>query len=391
MNRHSIHIKIGDFAPSQSSRSLTQEGFLLCVGAKLAKAPQVRSYYPEEFGGIEGFKEGQPFGVYTSADELFSKKTIASLEGKDTTNNHPPGNQVNASTWRHYTVGELFNVRVENGYLVGDLLIKDKNAIEFIQTNEKIELSLGYTADLFIESGIAPDGTPYHAVFKNIEGNHVALVYQGRCGGDCRVGDHNPNPKGKKMEVKINGIRFEVGDNQALADALAQQEMQLENLKAAKLKIGDQEFSIASELDAVQAVADKLVADHKELAEKVPELEANQVTPEKLEALAADRAAVIQDAQKIDPNIKTEGCTCEQIKRDAVSAKAGDALVVAVLGGTAIGDAKPELIDTAFRAILATPTKTNPIDKMFPKQVADNDPGQQQKPSSKADAWKQSI
>ena len=115
------------------------------------------------------------------------------------------------------------------------------------------------------------------------------------------------------------------------------------------------------------------------------------MTPEKLEALAADRAAVIQDAKKIDPNIKTEGCTCEQIKRDVISAKAGDALVVAVLGGTAIGDAKPELIDTAFRAILATPSKANPIDQMFPKQIGDSDPGQQQKPSSKADAWKQSI
>ncbi|WP_156189143.1 DUF2213 domain-containing protein [Acinetobacter indicus] len=386
-----IHTKIGDFAPSQSSRSLTTEGFLLCVGAKLAKAPQVRSYYPEEFGGIEGFKEGYAFGIYTSADELFSKATIASAEGRDTTNSHPPGNQVNAATWRHYSVGELNNVREENGYLVGDLLIKDKTAIEMIQTNEKIELSLGYAADLIIESGVADDGTPYHAVFKNIQVNHVALVYQGRCGGDCRVADHNPNPKGNKMEVKINGIRFEVGDNQALVDALAQQETQLENLKAAKLKIGDQEFSVATELDAVQAVADKLVKDHKELAEKVPELEANQVTPEKLETLAADRAELIQDAKKIDPNIKTEGCTCEQIKRDVVAAKAGDALVVAVLGGVSVGDAKPELIDTVFRAILATPTKANPVDQMYPKQVGDSDPGQQQKPASKADAWKQQI
>lgn len=385
-----FNTKIGDFAPSQSSRSLTPEGFLLCVGAKLAKAPQVRNYYPEEFGGIEGFKEGYSFGVYTSSDELFSKATIASAEGKDATNNHPPGNQVNAATWRGYSVGELSNVREEDGYLVGDLLIKDKDAIEQIQTNEKIELSLGYSADLIIETGVAPDGTPYHAVFKNIQVNHVALVHYGRCGGDCRVGDQKPNPE-KTMKIIVDGIPFDVADNEALAAALKKEQDQLANLKAAKLKIGDQEFSIATELDAVQAVADKLVTDHKTLAEKVPTLEANQVTPEKLEALAADRAAVIQDAKKLDPNIKTEGCTCEQIKREAVKAKAGDALVTAVLGGVAVGDAKVDAIDTAFRALAATSGTMNPANQMFQPStttnVGDADPNEQ----PKTPKWKQPL
>lgn len=385
-----FNTKIGDFAPSQSSRSLTPEGFLLCVGAKLAKAPQVRNYYPEEFGGIEGFKEGYLFGVYTSSDELFSKATIASAEGKDATNNHPPGNQVNAATWRGYSVGELSNVREEDGHLVGDLLIKDKDAIEQIQTNEKIELSLGYSADLIIETGVAPDGTPYHAVFKNIQVNHVALVHYGRCGGDCRVGDQKPNPE-KIMKIIVDGIPFDVADNEALAAALKKEQDQLANLKAAKLKIGDQEFSIATELDAVQAVADKLVTDHKTLAEKVPTLEANQVTPEKLEALAADRAAVIQDAKKLDPNIKTEGCTCEQIKREAVKAKAGDALVTAVLGGVAVGDAKVDAIDTAFRALAATSGTMNPANQMFQPStttnVGDADPNEQ----PKTPKWKQPL
>ncbi|WP_122897769.1 DUF2213 domain-containing protein [Acinetobacter sp. B51(2017)] len=388
MNRKLLHTKIGDFAPSQSSRTLTPEGFLLCVGAKLAKAPQVRQYYPEEFGGIEGFKNGASFGVYTSADELFSKATLKSAEGKDATNNHPPGNQVNAATWRGYSIGELSNVREEDGYLVGDLLIKDKEAIELIQTNEKIELSLGYAADLVLETGVAPDGTPYHALFKNIQVNHVALVHYGRCGGDCRVGDQHPNPE-KTMKIIVDGIPFDVAD-EALAAAIKKQQDQLENLQAAKLKIGDQEFSIASELTTVQAVADKLVVDHKELAEKVPELEKNQVTPEKLEALAADRAAVIQDAKKIDANIKTDGCSCEQIKRDVVQAKAGDALVSAVLGGVAIGDAAPQAIDSAFRALVATAGAYNPANNMFqPKSttVGDKDPNEKKAPS-KQDAYK---
>jgi hypothetical protein len=388
-----FHLKIGDFAPSQSSRTLTKEGFLLCVGAKLAKAPQVRNYYPEEFGGIEGFKEGFAFGVYTSAEELFSKATIASAEGKDATSSHPPGNQVNAATWRGYSIGDLSNVRVEDGYLVGDLLIKDKNAIEQIQTNEKIELSLGYSADLIIETGVAPDGTPYHAVFKNIQVNHVALVHYGRCGGDCRVGDHNPNPE-KTMKIIVDGIPFDVADNEALAAALKKEQDQLANLKAAKLKIGDQEFTVATELDAVQAVANQLATTNKEMAEKIPTLEANQATPEKLEALAADRAAVIQDAKKLDPNIKTDGCTCEQIKREAVKAKAADALVTAVLGGVAVGDAQPDAIDMAFRALAVTSGNINPANNLFqPAKVNAGDTNVEVDPNKKPETpkWKQPL
>ena len=127
--------------------------------------------------------------------------------------------------------------------MVGDLLIKDKNAIEQIQTNKKIELSLGYAADLIIETGMAPDGTPYHAVFKNIQVNHVALVHYGRCGGDCRVGDHKPNLE-KTMKIIVDGIPFDVADNEALAAALKKEQDQLANLKAAKLKMVIRNFQL---------------------------------------------------------------------------------------------------------------------------------------------------
>lgn len=42
-------LKIGDFAPSESTRSFTKEGYLKCVNVRLAKAPQVRQYYAYEF------------------------------------------------------------------------------------------------------------------------------------------------------------------------------------------------------------------------------------------------------------------------------------------------------------------------------------------------------
>lgn len=351
-------LKIGDFAPSESTRSFTQEGYLKCVNVRLAKAPQVRQYYAYEFPNLEGYSADQVINVYVSADDLFKPDVIKSFNGVDATDYHPPKNEINASNWKDYHIGDCENVRQEGEFMMGDLIIKDQNSINAIQSNERIEISLGYSADLVIEQGTAPDGTPYQAKFINFKGNHVALVKYGRCGGDCRIGDQKPNPKGKKMEVKVNGIRFEIGDNQALADALKQQEDQLQNLKAAKLKVGDKQFTIGDELTAVQAVVDKLQTENADLTQKVGDLEKNQITPEKLDQVVAERASVVADAVALVPGIKTEGCSCEQIKRDVIAAKAGDSLVSAVLGGVAVGDAKPDQIDTVFRALSAVKATT---------------------------------
>lgn len=391
-------LKIGDFAPSESTRSFTKEGYLKCVNVRLAKAPQVRQYYAYEFPSLEGYSPDQIINVYTPADELFKPETIKSFNGVDVTDYHPPKNEINASNWKDYHIGYCENVRQEGDYLMGDLLIKDKISIDLIQSNERLEMSLGYGALLVVEQGTAPDGTPYQAKFINFNGDHMALVKYGRCGGDCRIGDKQQTPhKGNiSMEVIVNGVRYNIGDNTPLADALKIQQEQLENLKAAKLKVGDKQFSIGDELNAVQAVVDQLHAEKTALEQKVGDLEKNQMTPEKLEQAAAERAAVIADAKALVPTVKTEGCTCEQIKRDVIAAKAGDALVTALMGSVSVGDAKPEQIDTTFRALCAVKGThpSNPVGDALHQQqsvkAGDGNPsgGGEEKTYSKENAYK---
>ncbi len=389
--------KVGDFAPSESTRSYTLEGYLKCVNVRLGKAPQVRQYYAYEFPNLEGFSADQTINVYTPAEELFKSEAIKSWDGADATDYHPPKNEINAANWKDYHIGYCENVRQEGEYLVGDLLIKDKDSIDLIQNNERLEMSLGYAATLILEQGTAPDGTVYQAKFINFIGNHVALVKYGRCGGDCRIGDQKQTPpEGKTMEVIVNGMRFDIGDNKPFADALKIQQEQLENLKAAKLKVGDKQFSICDELNAVQAVVDQLHTDKTTLEQKVGDLEKNQLTPEKLEQAAAERAAVIADAKALVPTVKTEGCTCEQIKRDVIAAKAGDALVTALLGSVSVGDAKPDQIDTTFRALSAVKGThpSNPVGDALHKQqniqAGDGKPagGGEEKTYSKENAYK---
>ncbi|MFX4309969.1 hypothetical protein F8N28_13725, partial [Acinetobacter soli] len=149
------------------------------------------------------------------------------------------------------------------------------------------------------------------------------------------------------------------------------------------------------------AVVDTLQTENAQLKQKVGDLEKNQMTPEKMEQAAAERATVIADAKALVPTVKTDGCSCEQIKRDVIAAKAGDALVGAVLGSVSVGDAKPEQIDTVFRALSAVKGKiaSNPVGDELDYQQRQNigDQGgqggqgnnnQQQQAYSKADAYK---
>lgn len=395
-----FYAKLGDFAPSQSSRTVTPQGYLICTGAKLSLAPQVRPYYAAEFPGLTGYAAEQTLNVFTAPEELFKPEVIASFEGVELTNYHPPGNVVNAATWRQHVVGSVSNVKQEGSYLIADLLIKDGDLVNQVQSNEKVELSIGYGADLVVESGTASDGTPFQAKFINFQGNHVALVPAGRCGGSCRIGDQDPKQPEKFMKIKIGDMPFDVADNTTLEAAIKQQNQQLASLQACAdtiIKIGDQSFK-ASEASTIQVVVDKLVADAKAASDKITALEANQVTPEKLQKMVADQAAVIDTAKKIKPDIKTEGCSCEQIKRDVVSAKAGDATVVAILAGVPIADAKPEQIDTAFRVLAATagqqPTAVNPnplnavMGDAKPQDAPQGQGGGTQAPTSKSEAFR---
>lgn len=94
-----------------------------------------------------------------------------------------------------------------------------------------------------------------------------------------------PHKGNISMEVIVNGVRYNIGDNTPLADALKIQQEQLDNLKAAKLKVGDKQFSIGDELEAIQAVVDQLHAEKTALEQKVGDLEKNQMTPENLNKL----------------------------------------------------------------------------------------------------------
>lgn len=163
----------------------TDEGFLICRNVPIARTG-TQEYLASEIG-LEGDKI---IKVIRPEEEVFSDATIASFEGKPVTDDHP-SDLVDNQTATIYSKGHAQNVRRGNGewkdYLVADLFIQDESLIEKVQRGKR-EVSCGYAVD-YIDNG---DGT---FTQRNIRGNHIAIVDEGRAGHKAAIMDSNKATK----------------------------------------------------------------------------------------------------------------------------------------------------------------------------------------------------
>jgi hypothetical protein len=127
--------------------------------------------------------------VRRNAEDVFDEDSLASIEGKPVTLNHPD-EMVTSKNFKKYTVGFVKNVRQDGDNIVGDLVLNDMDAIEKVLSGELKDLSLGYTAKL----------VPTHdgeLVQKNIVANHVAIVGEGRA-KNARIVDEKTVDEGSE-------------------------------------------------------------------------------------------------------------------------------------------------------------------------------------------------
>lgn len=196
--------------------SITPEGYLLCTNVPIGRIGWME-YYGQELPADFNEPYGSLCKVYRSPEELFSQTTMSSFEGKSVTNTHPSEN-LDITTTPMLERGHMQNIRRDGDFLIADLIVKDAGLVSEIQNNLKREVSCGYDCS-------------WHKIGekkyeqRNIIGNHVAVVQNGRAGSKVAIHDSKPEQitqittGGKKFMGKITKKNLMARGLQALFQA----------------------------------------------------------------------------------------------------------------------------------------------------------------------------
>ena len=177
---------------SKSKRSFDINGFMHVELSNLTKE-SVDPYYGYEIVNSEalGFEPEKIYFGYRKGEEL--AKAAQSFNGLPLMREHHFDSAEKPQ--REHRVGSVGTNCVYNApYLQASLTITDGEAIRKIESGERMELSCSYFYKTIVEKGEF-NGQPYDFIMTDIQGNHVALVEEGRAGADVRVADSGENVK----------------------------------------------------------------------------------------------------------------------------------------------------------------------------------------------------
>lgn len=181
-------------------RTVDQDGRLRVPGCRISKA-NVCPYFGREIPNYEGLglDADRVYMMYRDPEEL--RKAAPTFEGVPLLDAHVP---ITADAHApESTVGTILNPRFEYPYLVADLVVWTQDAINLITSGDQRELSCAYRYEPQMGAGMSPEGLRYDGRMIMLNGNHTALVREGRAGPDVLVADEKPAPMKSKFLEKL--------------------------------------------------------------------------------------------------------------------------------------------------------------------------------------------
>jgi len=178
-----------------SARNFDVDGRMHVTNCRITKA-NVCPYYGREIPDSKalGLNPNKVYMLYRHPEELakaaptFRNLQLMALHTKVTAEDAK----------KHITVGTVGDVSFDGTYLVADqLTVWDRLGIDLVETEEARELSSSYHYRVEMTPGVSHDGVAYDGVMRDIKGNHVALVPEGRAGHDVAVNDALPSELSK--------------------------------------------------------------------------------------------------------------------------------------------------------------------------------------------------
>jgi uncharacterized protein len=306
----------------------TKDGYLR-VTAKGARSG-VQQYLGHEVDP-EGktFQADQVVNVYRPADQVFDRGTLASFVGRPVTDDHPSV-AVTAANWRDHSRGVVGGAVKDGEWIRFDLALMDAELISKVDAGKR-ELSCGYSCDLAIEDGTAPDGTAYQAVQRHIAGNHLAVVDRARAGSDARIADGG-NGRFAACDTTPEILNLlEDREHTKMPHTLTIDGLQVPNVsdeaKAAIEKLQGQIASLTTAKDAAETSVATLTTDKATLDAKVTTLEKQvadaKLSPAQLRDAAKAYARVVDKAKALGVTV-TDEMDEPAIRKAVVAAKLGD-------------------------------------------------------------------
>lgn len=262
---------------------------------------------------------------YRPEDEV--RRSVDSFKGATITDGHPSQGLVDGDTYKADVVGHLENPRYEDGWVAGDFVIIHEPTKQLVKDRQRPELSAGYIAG-YDETPGTYQGKRYDGAQFGIEGNHVALLAEGRAraGREARLtldsdGDLIPpglsarrqeRDSNMKIQVVVDGTSIEVDCDDVSGQLLKRRLQKADELEAELPRVTAERDDMKEKLSAAEAKVD------------------SSTTPAAIDALVAERSQVIADAKAIgydatkavvtDANGATRPLTNAEIKREAVKA-----------------------------------------------------------------------
>ena len=286
---------------------LTVDGVRRDAGGNLVASVLCARTGCQDYAGYEvGKPELDRVTVYRPPEEVFTPDSMRSYAGAPVTIEHP-SEPVTPANWKDHAVGEVASDDiVKDGEAIRvPFMLRDAAAIDTVERGKR-QISMGYNCKLDFVDGVAPDGTAYQAIQRDIRINHLAIVDRARGGPSLKIGDKQMSTK----TITYDGLPLEVTDaSEAVINKLS-----------------------AKVVDGEKALADTKSEHDKAMAAKdaeIDDLKTKVVDQAHIDALADAKAEVVSKAKAIvgDKLPDTAGKTVAEVRRMTVAAKLGDAAV----------------------------------------------------------------
>lgn len=173
-----------------TARSFDVDGRMHVKGCRISKA-NVCPYYGREIPNYRALAldANKIYYLYRDPEEL--RKGAPSFRNLQLLMRHTAVNAFDSKP--EVTVGTVGEVSFDGTYLVADqLTVWTREGINLVESDEASELSCSYHYKADMTPGRTPEGVAYDGVMRDIKGNHVALVREGRAGPDVAVNDSMP-------------------------------------------------------------------------------------------------------------------------------------------------------------------------------------------------------